>query len=621
MEPILHVMSKNGIFLFRFNNGEFGSKWCGIWNRNKKYFDYFAFRIGDQFLSESNFKEFSFYNSQFSTMIFETSKGKVTEEIACYDDCVLVSVTPSYSTNISAEIGVNIREKDENYLEGKKYGLTEIKNGIKIDFEGTSAFIYFLKGDFKLQEYYGVHSPGAYALEKGLTHYLDTGEMQNKYIPGYTFAKLDTNETYDLVLSSKELDFDTLYKLIKNKIKYAENYGEIIKTESRKFEVDQVDKELIMDSIDSIYSYTNFNKKEIYAGFPYFNEFWLRDALLILPSFLSMGNFSFVRDILVKLANEIKEGGLPSILGGSSYPKDVLGLFIIDVYEYYKYTGDESVVELLKEKKDNIMQILNKWFDDGFIHDNGRETWMDSIDREYSIEIQAIWIKALSRLYDLYQDVNANQMTERLSKSLDSMFKEGYFKDQRDVNINSANQIFALYFGILDEEKAIATIKNVENNMLSEQGVLSVSKNDGTFDFNSYQRGAVWPMLTQLFSAAAYFNGRTALGKKILSILKQNDNIQCSSRINEIIQPDGIPKGCPSQAWSLCLLPFIIERYILGIEPDVPNNKIKVMKRNGITGKKTLNINDYIIEISIADGKVKSNCNCVEMSDSFILEF
>jgi hypothetical protein len=621
MEPVLHVMSKNGTFLFRFNNGEFGSKWCGIWKENRKYFDYFAFKLGNEFLSESNFKKFSFYNSQFSTMSFETISGKVVEEIKCHDDCVIVSVTPSYNTSISAEVGVNIRERDENYLEGKKYELTEIKNGVKVDFEGNSAFIYFLNGNFKLQEYYGVHSPGIYAMKKGLTHHLDKGETQNKYVPGYTIANLKADETYDLVLSSKELDFDALYKLIKNKIKYAENYGEIIKTESRKFEVDQVDKELVMDAIDSIYSYTNFNKKEIYAGFPYFNEFWLRDSLLILPSFLSLGNFSFVRDIIVKLSNEINDNGLPDILGGSTYPKDVLGLFIIDTCEYYRYTGDGSILRLLEEKKSVIIQILNKWFNDGFIHDKGRETWMDSIDREYSIEIQAIWIKALSGMYELYHDANTNQMMERLRKSLNSMFREGHFADQRDVDINSANQIFALYFGILDEEKTLATIKNIEDNMLSEQGVLSVSKNDGTFDFNSYQRGAVWPMLTQLFSAAAYFNGRTALGKKILSILKQNDNMQCSSRVNEIIQPDGIPKGCPSQAWSLCLLPFIIERYILGIEPDIPNNKIKVMKRNGITGKKTLNINDYIIEISIEDGKIKSNCNCVEMPDSFILEF
>ena len=131
MEPIIHVMSKNGMFLFRFNNSEFGSKWCGIWKGNQKYFDYFAFKLGDEFLSESNFKKFSFYNSQFSTLLFETSNGKVIEEVKCYDDSILVSITPSFDSVITCEVGINIRKRDENYEKGKRYNLTEIKNGRK----------------------------------------------------------------------------------------------------------------------------------------------------------------------------------------------------------------------------------------------------------------------------------------------------------------------------------------------------------------------------------------------------------------------------------------------------------------------------------------------------------
>ena len=190
MEALLHVMSKNGMFLFRFNNGEFGSKWCGIWKAGQKYFDYFAFKLDDEFLSEANFKEFSFYNSQFSTLLFETSKGRVIEEVKCYDDSVLVSVTPSYACEISVEAGVNIRKRDENYQKGKRYGLMEIKNGIKAEFNGKAAYIYFLKGDFKREEYYGIHSPGIYSIKKGVTHYLDNGEIQNKYVPGNVTFKL-----------------------------------------------------------------------------------------------------------------------------------------------------------------------------------------------------------------------------------------------------------------------------------------------------------------------------------------------------------------------------------------------------------------------------------------------
>ncbi|MCL4361987.1 MAG: hypothetical protein OH338_02835 [Candidatus Parvarchaeota archaeon] len=621
MEPIVHVMSKNGMFLFRFNNGEFGSKWCGIWKGSQKYFDYFAFKIGDEFLSEANFKKFSFYNSQFSTLLFETSNGKVIEEVKCYDDSVLVSVTPSFDSTITCEVGINIRKRDENYEKGKRYNLTEIKNGIKAEFNGKAAYVYFSNGKFEKEEYYGIHSPGLYALKMGLTHYLDKGEVQNKYVPGNITYELKANETYDILFSSKEMDFDSIYKLIKNKIKYAEEYGEIIKSEGRKFDVDVMDKGFVMDSIDSIYSYTNFNDKEFYAGFPYFNEFWLRDALIVLPSFLSMGNFSFVRDALLKIAYKIDDKGLTNTMNGSLYPKDVLGLFLIDLYEYFKYTADNSLIDLISDKKEEIMKTCSEWMENGFIHDKGNETWMDSINREFSVEVQAIWANALYSFYSLFKDQTAKEMADTLKKSLNSMFKEDHLMDQKDKDINSANQIFALYFDVVDKDKKEKIIKNVEDNMLSEYGILSVSKNDRTFDFNGYQTGAIWPLLTEMFAAAAFENGKNELGKTLLSILEnKNDNAQCSSRINEIFQPDGSPKGCPSQAWSIGLIPFIAERYIMGIEPNVPNNEIAIKKRNEIKAKKDLNLGGKRIELEINNGKVKSNYGLLELSDRFILE-
>ena len=621
MEPIIHVMSKNGMFLFRFNNSEFGSKWCGIWKGNQKYFDYFAFKLGDEFLSESNFKKFSFYNSQFSTLLFETSNGKVIEEVKCYDDSILVSITPSFDSVITCEVGINIRKRDENYEKGKRYNLTEIKNGIKAELNGKAAYIYFPNGNFEKEEYYGLHSPGLYALKMGLTHYLDNGEVQNKYVPGSITYKIKANETYDILFSSKEMDFDSIYKLIKNKIKYAEEYGEIIKSESKKFDVDTVDNELVMDSIDSIYSYTNFNEKEFYAGFPYFNEFWLRDALIVLPSFLSMGNFSFVRDILLKIAYKIDEKGLPNTINGSLYPKDVLGLFLIDLYEYFKYTADTSLINLVSDKKESIMKTCSEWIENGFIHDKGNETWMDSLSREFSVEIQAIWAKAMLAFYSMFKDQNAKAMADTLKKNLNSMFKESYLMDQKDKDINSANQIFALYFNVVDSEKKEKIIKNIEYNLLSEYGILSVSKNDKTFNFNGYQNGAIWPFLTEMFTAVAFENGKTELGEKLLSILKnKNDNTQCSSRINEIFQPDGSAKGCPSQAWSIGLIPFIIERYVMGIEPDIPNAEIIINKRNEIKAKKELNLAGKRITLEINNSNVKSNYGLLELSDKFILE-
>jgi len=279
------------------------------------------------------------------------------------------------------------------------------------------------------------------------------------------------------------------------------------------------------------------------------------------------------------------------------------------------------LIELIADKKEKIMKICSEWMENGFIHDKGNETWMDSLSREFSVEIQAIWSKAMSSIYPIFKDKNAKEIADTLKKSLNSMFKEDHLMDQKDKDINSANQIFALYFDVVDNDKKEKIIKNIEDSMLSEYGILSVSKNDKTFDFNGYQTGAIWPLLTEMFAAVAFENGKKELGQKLLSILNdKNDNAQCSSRINEIFQPDGSPKGCPSQAWSIGLMPFIAERYIIGIEPDIPNNEIAIKKREGIKAKRSLNLGGKRIELEINDGNVKSNYGLLELSDKFILE-
>ena len=63
---LIHILAKNGTFICRFNDGEFGSKWCGIWKEGTKYFDYFAFAADDEWLSSSNIQSFKYINSMLS---------------------------------------------------------------------------------------------------------------------------------------------------------------------------------------------------------------------------------------------------------------------------------------------------------------------------------------------------------------------------------------------------------------------------------------------------------------------------------------------------------------------------------------------------------------------------
>ncbi len=624
MAPLLHVLSKNGTFLFRFNNGEFGSKWCGVWNGRTKYFDYFAFELDGEFLSEKNIDGFQYYNSQFSKMEFKTSKGTVDEEVVCTDKNIMVTIKPRFECEASAEVGINIRDRNENYNKGKKYETsTEDDYKVKTEINGLKAFILFDKGKFEKNEFYGIHSPGRYSLEKGITRYLDDGSVQNRYVPGRITAKLRSGEEFTIVLSLEDMDRDGLYKAVKNRLYHSKEHGDLINATAAAYSgMNFIDNGFYKDVIDSIYSYADMLNKGIYAGFPYFNEFWTRDALVVLPSFLSMNNAKFVKDVLEKIAEAVTENGLPNVIGGNVFPMDAPALFIIDLIKYYKWTGDSATLKKLLPKAKVLAGIAAGRVENGLVHDRGRETWMDSMDREYSIEIQALWSKAFSDISEITgEDDEFYKLSKSIFNNLTRYAREGYLSDNLNADTNGINQIFPLMLGQVDNRTGKTIIENINNSMLTDFGPTSVSKNDKSFDFNGYHNGAVWPFTTAMFAASCYRYGRMDIGEKCLNIMQRNNfGAQCTSRINEIFQPNGEPKGCPSQAWSIGMLPSLIDELILGIHVDVPNGRILVDEPLiDIDINRKIFVKNKEIELKFKGGFLKSNIKMERVGGSFII--
>ncbi len=621
----VNVLSKNGTFLFRFNDGEFGSKWCGLWKDRTKYFDYFAFEVNDEFLSKDNVQNFEFYNTQFERYTFKTKDGLVTEEISCIENGIMVALKSSFDATVKTEIGINIRDRSENYVLSKVYKVESNENRISASIGDKTAYIFFSNGEFKISPYYGVHRPGLYARDNGFSKYFDDGSPQNKFIPGMIKSNIKRNENLILILSNTEFDQETIYKLINNRLKSVKEYGDIINTTASIFNIPGLSNDLIKSVVDALYSYSNSIDKKIYAGFPYFNEFWIRDALVLLPSYLSINQIQFSKHIISKISNMINDKGLPNVEFSDLYPMDTPALFLIDLYEVFTRDFDKDLILNNKDKIDKILNLLNKRLENGLIHDNGFETWMDSINREFSIEIQAMWASALDKLKILSDVLNLGynsieDIKNELIKNINKYKRESYFSDQLNRDINSANQIFIPYFIETDDESYKIIINNIKQNLLMENGILSVSKDDKTFDFNGYHNGAIWPFLTAICAGISY-DRDIELSKKCLSILQNNLELQCSSRINEIIRPDGKPEGCPSQAWSIGLIPHIIDRFILGIKIDLRSREVRIRKRNLPNNfSRTLITLNKTLNIGMKDGKFYSNLYNTESKDEYIVK-
>ncbi len=629
MDNKLHVLSKNGAFLFRFNDGEFGSKWCGLWKKSTKYFDYFAFKINGEYLNPGNLKSFDFYNSQLARHTFSCKNLTITEDVVCLDDAIIITIKSDLNFRLDVEVGVNIRDRSENYTKGKRYALSQENKKLSVSYGAKTAYIIFDTGSFTKNEYYGIHSPGQYSIEKGFSKYLDDGSIENKYVPGTIVADIPKNGEFNLILSIRDLDNESIHKIIKNSVFSVKQYEEIINSVCNYYgDINLINKNFLKDILDATYSYANLIEKEIYAGFPYFNEFWTRDALLVLPSFLSLNNPIFVKDILKKIAYNSGNIGIPNVFESNLKPLDAPALFLITLHEYFMWTNDKAILLELADFIRGLIKNGLSYLENGLIHDNGRASWMDSIDREYSIEVQALWEKALKDGVDILnflEDDTSDLIA--IARNLHirfSAYKRGsYFSDQLGKDINSGNQIIPAFLKIIENDDAKIILKNAEEKLLSEFGVLSVAKDDPTYNFNGYQNGAIWPLLTAMLAGAAYWYGNENLGKKCLSILREkNLSAQCSSRINEIFQPDGIPKGCPSQAWSIGLIPQILDKHVLGIGMDAPHRMIKIRAPiKGIKVERILFVENQEIKLSFLDGAVFSNKAITESEDGFIISF
>lgn len=618
----MHVLAKNGMFLFRFNNGEFGSKWCGIWKKATKYIDYFAFTLNGVSLSSGNAEKFEFYNSQFSRLVFHTKDGTVTEDVTCIDDAVIITIKPEFKASLSAEFGVNIRDRSENYSKGKHYEVDWTDKRASISNTKGAVRIFFGKGNFKKNEYYGIHTPGLYAKENGFSKYFDDCSTQNKYVPGSIEADIAAGEEVNFIISTRDIDNETVFKMLKNRMGYPKEYDILLKKTYSNFSENNVMNEgLLKDSVDALYSYANLIEKEFYAGYPYFNTFWARDALIVLPSFLSINNPGFVRGVLQKIAGMVSESGIPAFPGSDTFPLDVPPNFIICLCEYLGWTGDLEMVRSVSDKVDLLINFGLRFFERGLIHDTGRMSWMDSLDREYSIEIQALWIKAL----ECYARVgpmmgkevsHLKSSASQIRANLEKYRRDGYFSDQAGKSINSANQLFLTFHKLLSEHDSKLILENAKENLLGGFGVYSVSIKDPTFNPGGYQNGSVWPLLTNILAASAFHNNDYELGKKCIDVLSTNLGAQCSSRINEIFQPDGTPRGCSSQAWSIGMLPYILDRCLLGMEINAPAGEIRITPpHRDIAAKRALFIGGKEIKLEFVDGEVNSNKKVVNEQD------
>ncbi len=566
-----YFLANRRCFLFRHADSGFKSKWSGLWGRELKYIEYFAFRAGDEWLSEKNV-ESTEYDFCKCVHTYRTPDGKSRETLFIPEggDCLMLMLELPKPAEVELKLAVNIRRIGENetarrYRTCPKEGHIEVSNGLgKI----------FISG------------PGDTAFERGgrMEAHEPSGERENYYLPGKITCsgkkvvfcigpQMANAKGFDSLLTEKESAYSAITKGL----------------------VECSDKGL-EKAFNSAVLCTELLRKDwgFCAGLPWFQQAWGRDALWSLPAVISSGQHEAAKETLLMFSSA-SEDRVPNFvskdMGKSITSIDATLLWLISLESYHRSTNDTQLLGKLHGRINQYLSFLYSRTNYGFLdHDKeASETWMDTLRRCCNaVEIQALYYRALlsasyllGEIGDKTASEEASSLSETIKERFDrDFFAEGFYADRIGpdgaVHRKTANAIVPAFTGpgamwkdILDEAES--------GEFSCGKGARTLAKSEEDYEPGGYHTGSAWSLTTGWMAAAEFLRGRPEKGWKTLKKMIGDmdcDGIGCigecwNAETSELT-------GCQLQLWGVAFLIRVVDEFMLGIEADAPHGEIRV---------------------------------------------
>ncbi len=338
----------------------------------------------------------------------------------------------------------------------------------------------------------------------------------------------------------------------------------------------------------------------VVAGYPWFGD-WSRDTFTSFEGlFLCTGRYDEGRQLLLRAAATVSEGMLANTADVGGQPEyntaDATLWFLHAVCRHIEVTDD---LELLIELLPTISSIIDAHLagtrygirvnpTDGLVTqgaDGLALTWMDArvdgspITRRAgkTVEINALWISALTRLADLAVKEHVDGSTWRAAADrARASFARRFITDtgsladvvdgrDGDDHALRPNQLIAaaLPSGPLDSA-AIAAVVDAVAPLLTPIGLRSLDPSNPAYQAQhrgnqaerdiAYHQGTVWPWLIGPYVEACVRSGRSIDGvlEGLVGHLAEF-GLGSVSETADGSAPHGAT-GCPFQAWSVAEL-------------------------------------------------------------------
>ncbi|MFP4524300.1 MAG: amylo-alpha-1,6-glucosidase [Candidatus Woesearchaeota archaeon] len=350
-------------------------------------------------------------------------------------------------------------------------------------------------------------------------------------------------------------------------------------------------------------------RRGVFAGLPWFFQFWSRDELVSVEGLLLAEKYALVKEVLMRYAHAVlPDGRIPNRVPGSSLGSaDAVGWLWRRVgdtvrhlesrkllWEYFSKADLAFLADRLEESLEGLRRSRVR---DGFVVNDPGETWMDTLqDGELArggvrVEVQALTLASVDTLRLLRRVLKRPRLKwlRSFSRSLlrrvqDVLVEGGVLHDGFDGGLDVTvrpNVFLAAYvFPDLVSRDVWRTTfdRALKVLWLDWGGLASLDRRHWLFvpwysgaDDRSYHRGDSWFWVNNLAAVAMEMVDPRRYRYHVHEISRASvrDLLWCGvvgqcSEVSSAAEQDA--SGCLAQAWSAASLVELLS--VLGVEPS-----------------------------------------------------
>ena len=387
----------------------------------------------------------------------------------------------------------------------------------------------------------------------------------------HVYEALMLNGTSFVIASS-----NNLYSAIRE-VEYVNKNMKKLQQQYEKFDADLKDKEitkaynLCQHTLDGFLSEIH-HSWGMYAGYPWFFQFWTRDEGVSLKALEHIGRTEQAKSIVFARSVVHEDGRVnnrfPLSQLGSA---DGAGWVFLRFGDFLKYMDSDEKEFMKKRLESSIKKLQESYMYQGLVYNRALETWMDTDwngdTREgYRIEIQCQMLAMLKLAVKLTKKKKYADAEKKLKNKVRKEFFNGKILADGKDDFTIRPNIFLAYYTypqlLTKKEWETVFTRSLARLYLDWGGLASIDKTHSLFckyhtgiNNQSYHRGDSWFYVNNIAAMCLIDVNYKKFEKEIQDIVKAStedilyDGITgYGSEISSAFKRES--KGSPAQLWS-----------------------------------------------------------------------